>query len=265
MKMLFKKILNMTIFSTLLISQTCIAAIHIPPNGGNPGSLQFENILVDASSNISTNLTATDNASIHAGQVYELDLDLLGPPSGVQDAAYSSLTQQIVSQNVTQTSTLKYDIALHLTRLDLTINILEFTIIELRSKTIGVGNQLEEQVTTLMPGPKGETGDQGEKGDTGQQGLVGPQGNTGPTGPAGTFNLVDSWEMVTTFTSDTAACTEGFRAVGGGATCPLTGYLQESRPIHAGFIEGWRATCRKRTDGTREPKPVSVFAVCLKE
>ncbi len=176
---------KMAICSVLFVCKICEAAIHIPSNGVNPGSLQFENILVDVSSNISANLTATDNANIHAGQVFELNLDQLGPPTGPQDATYTSLAQQILSQNVIQTSTIKYDVILHLTKLDLVSNILEFTITELRSKIIGGGNQLLEQVTTFMPGPKGDKGDRGEKGDSGLQGLRGNRGATGPIGPAG--------------------------------------------------------------------------------
>lgn len=191
MNMSVKKILRVAICSTLLISHICIAAIYIPPNGGNPGSLQFENVQVDAGSNLSANLTATDNAAIYAGQIYVLPLVELGPPSGAQDAAYNSLSQQIVSQNVMQTPTMEYDVTLHLTRLDLMTNNLEFTITELRSKTLRDDNQLVEQVTTFILGPKGNTGEKGEKGNTGPQGpkgdkgTIGPQGETGPQGPAG--------------------------------------------------------------------------------
>ena len=180
---LYKKALNMAMWSILLLSQISLAAIHNPPSGGNLGSLQFGNVLVDVSSNISANLTATDNANIYAGQVYTLNPNL-GPPSGAQDAIYSSLTQKIEARNVMETSTMTYDITLHLTRLDLLSNILEFTITELRSKMIGDDNQLVEQVTTFMPGPKGEKGDQGEKGDTGSRGA---KGDAGPAGADGAF------------------------------------------------------------------------------
>lgn len=81
-----------------------------------------------------------------------------------------------------QTPTMEFDVTLHLTKLDLMTNVLEFTITELRSKTLGVDNQLAEQETTFMPGPKGDKGDQGEQGGPGPQG---PKGNTGARGPKG--------------------------------------------------------------------------------
>ncbi len=177
-----KQILNVAFCSTLLISQICAAAIHIPPIGGNPGSLQFENILVDAGSNLSATLTANDLAAIHAGQVYVLPLAAIGQPSGAQDASYNSLIQQIVSQNVKQNANMEYDVILHLTKLDLMTNDLEFTVTELRSKTLGDDNQLVDQTTTFMPGPAGDKGDRGEKGDPGPQG---PRGNAGPQGLKG--------------------------------------------------------------------------------
>ena len=167
----------------MLISQFCIAAIHIPPPvDTNPGSLLFENVLVDGSSNVRANLTATDNLAIHAGQVYVLPFVELGPPSGAEDATYHSLSQQIVSQNVMQTATLEYDITLNWTKFDLMTNSLEFTVTELRRKTLGGDNQLVEQVTTFMPGPQGEKGDQGEKGETGELGEQGPEGPVGVDG-----------------------------------------------------------------------------------
>lgn len=177
-----KRIPSVTFCFTLLFSQVGSAAIHIPPIGGNPGSLQFENILVDNSSNLSATLTANDQAAIYAGQVYVLPLAALGPPSGVQDASYNSFIQRIVSQNVKQNANLEFDVILHLTKLDLMTNTLEFTVTELRSKTLGDDNQLVEQTTTFMPGPEGDKGDPGEKGDPGPQG---PRGNTGPPGPKG--------------------------------------------------------------------------------
>lgn len=185
MNMVLKKLQYTVLCTILFISQACLAAVHIPPDGSNPASIKFVNVLVDAGSNVSASLTATDNAGIHAGQVYELNLDQLGPPAGPQDAAYNSLLQQIVSQNVMETQVMKYDITLQLTRLDLTTNMLEFTISELRSKMFGTDNQLVEQVTTFIPGPKGEKGVRGDKGDTGAQGPKGDKGNTGSAGPQG--------------------------------------------------------------------------------
>ena len=190
MNMLFKKILNMAMCSILLISQISLAAIHSPPSGGNPGSLQFDNVLVDASSNISATLTATDDAPIYAGQKYTLNPNL-GPPSGSKDSTYHSLTQLLEAQEVMETATQKYDVTLQLTQFNIVTNTVELTITELRSKMIGDDNQLVEQITTFMPGPQGDKGDQGEKGDTGSQGpkgstgATGPQGGTGPAGPKG--------------------------------------------------------------------------------
>ncbi len=111
-----KLVLNTALCGTLLIGRVGLAAIHVPPDGSDPASLKFVNVLVDSGGNVSANLTAADHADIHAGQVYELNLDQLGPPTGLQDAAYNSLLQQIVSQNVMETPTMKYDITLQLTR-----------------------------------------------------------------------------------------------------------------------------------------------------
>ncbi|MGV7225249.1 MAG: hypothetical protein ACQ9MH_27510 [Nitrospinales bacterium] len=170
------KILSIFLLSSLLCSKIGLAAIYVPSDGINPGSLQFWNVQVDTSSNISATLTARDNVSIYAGQVYELNLAHLGSPSGPQDATYDSLSQQIFSQNVLQSLESHFDVTLHLTKLDLTSNILEFTITELRSQTIGGNNQIIEQITTFMAGP------QGEQGETGPAGPPGPQGEAGDPG-----------------------------------------------------------------------------------
>lgn len=170
---------------SMLFSQLGIAAVHTPPKGGNVGRLQFDKVLIDEGSHLSANLTATDNLAIHAGQVYKLSLAELGPPTGAQDATYQSISQQIVSPNVIQTATLVYGITLNLTKLDLMTNSLEFTIMELRSKTLGDDNQLVEQITTFLPGAQGEQGETGPRGPQGSPGSRGPQGGTGPQGPQG--------------------------------------------------------------------------------
>ena len=176
------KILKILILSTLLWSKIGLSAIYVPSDSINPGSLQFSNVRVDASSNIRATLTALDNLKIYAGQTYELNLADLGSPSGPQDASYDSLSQQIVSQNVIQSMESHFDVVLHLTKLDLTSNILEFTITELRTQTIGSNNQIIEQITTLIAGPKGDQGEAGPAGPPGPPGPVGPQGEAGEPG-----------------------------------------------------------------------------------
>jgi len=61
----------------LTISQSALAALYISPANDNPGSLHFENVQVDTSINVSAQLTATDKDSIHAGQLFQLNLDQL--------------------------------------------------------------------------------------------------------------------------------------------------------------------------------------------
>ena len=199
MNMTFKKILYTVICSTLLVNQHSLAASHTPFDGFTPGSIRFDNIQIDGSSNLSANLTATDNDNIHAGQVYELFIDQVSSPSGAQDATYKTLTEQVVSQNVTLNASQEYGITLQLNHFSSATNTLKFTIIELRSKHIGSDNQLIEQVTTFLAetgvigpvGPKGDTGPTGAKGRTGpagskgDSGPTGPKGDTGPTGPKG--------------------------------------------------------------------------------
>ena len=182
----FKKtLLNAAIYSALTISLTTQAATYTPPASSLPGTLQFDNIQVDTSGNFSANLTATDSERIFAGQVFQLKLDQLGPPSGEQDSTYDSISQQIKSQPVIQSATREYGLILQLTRLDSATSTFEFTATEVRSITIGDDNKQKEQVTSFMPGPKGDTGARGSRGSSGAQGIPGSTGAQGAPGKDG--------------------------------------------------------------------------------
>lgn len=271
-----KKLLNASICCVLCIGvQASFAATY---NSSNE-SLEFDNVRIAGSNNISATLTATDDTIIHAGQVYKLNLGELGPSSGIQDAIYNSFTQQIVSQNVIQTTALIHDITLLLTRLNLVTNVAEFTITELRSKTIGKDSQLQEQVTTFVRGNKGDTGPRGEKGAEGDSGPAGPAGHegakgdpgdTGPAGstgpiglqgPPGTLDLSARWHLEKEQGTYEGSCPLKYHVVGGGIECPQDTIIWENYPSGIG---SWRGGCRFKT-GTRILQPLWIHMICLKD
>lgn len=189
------KALYASILSSAFISTACLAANYSPPDNSSPGSLQFENTLIGNNQNASIVLMATNNAHLHGGQIYVLDINQLGQPSGAQDATYDAISQRVTSQNVIESSNLSHDVTLLLTGFDqASPTIANFTVVELRSKTVGLDNQLQQEIVFLQ-GPQGEPGlpgeaggpqgEQGEVGATGPAGVAGPQGLQGIQGGAG--------------------------------------------------------------------------------
>ena len=175
----------MLLYSALTICQPTQAATYTPPALSLPGTLQFDNIQVDASGNFSADLMATDNERIYAGQVFQLKLDQLGSPSGEQDATYDSLSQKIEAQEFISATNQEYSIILQLTRSNSAEKTFEFTVIELRNNIFGDNKQLLEQITSFMPGPKGDTGARGSRGSSGAQGIPGSTGTQGASGKDG--------------------------------------------------------------------------------
>lgn len=148
-------IFTVAIYCLLTMSQTSLAAFYTSPANDDPGSLHFENVQVDNSINVSAQLTATDKDNIYAGQVYQLNLEQLTIPSGVQDATYDSLSQKIKAQTVTLSATQEYDVILQLTHYKRDTNTYQFTIIELQSKLKGADDELTEQMTSFFQGYQG--------------------------------------------------------------------------------------------------------------
>ena len=106
------KVLSYAALISLFIAQVSIAATYTPPDGTNSGSLQLDNILLDTGGNLSVTLIATDQSTLHGGQIYGLTKEQLGTASGEQDGDYYSIMQRIMSKKVVESTTLTHQVTL---------------------------------------------------------------------------------------------------------------------------------------------------------
>ncbi|MFI3135393.1 MAG: collagen-like protein, partial [Methylococcaceae bacterium] len=140
----------------------------------------LNNVKISGNPNLSTTLTPTDGAGIHAGQVWSLST---GNATGAQDAQYTS-DGKLYIPNLVQDAFITYNASFLLTN----VAPLEFTVLDITTTSFSNGAETKvvfNQGVKGDAGLQGSQGAQGLKGDTGSQGLKGDTGAIGLKGAAG--------------------------------------------------------------------------------